>query len=165
MRGLSSGRRGVSIAAAVGVVVLLSACTTATPDQDPAPTSSTSSSGSVAATPSASATPVALDPLGSARDNLDYFESVMKPFFDANPNAKGKAIINHLATAGFSKDRMEVTPDKTAVGLDADNIEFSVKINKTCLVGQTGIVKFQAFAAPLLASNTCLIGKTRAIDW
>ncbi len=89
----------------------------------------------------------------------------MSSYFTKNPSAKGKAIIDHLASLGFAKDHMEVTPDKTAVGLDADNIEFSVKINKTCLVGQTGIVHFHAFAAPLLASNTCLIGKTRAIDW
>jgi hypothetical protein len=85
--------------------------------------------------------------------------------FDATPAAKGKAIVNHFVAAGFTKRDMEITNDKTAVGLDADNIEFSVRINGSCIIGQSGNTSFQSFATSLLANGHCLVGKTRTINW
>ena len=61
--------------------------------------------------------------------------------------------------------REHLTPDTTAVGLEADNIQFSVRMNNTCLVGQSGNVGYHSLAAPILSTGTCLVGNTRAIDW
>jgi hypothetical protein len=60
---------------------------------------------------------------------------------------------------------MEVTPDKTSIGLAAWNIEFSVKFGTSCLLGQAGNVGFQSAVVPVLATGKCLIGQTRAITW
>jgi hypothetical protein len=67
--------------------------------------------------------------------------------------------------SGFDKSQMELTADTTAVGLEADNIQFSVKINDGCLIGQNGNVGVHTVTAPVLATGTCLVGNTRAIDW
>jgi hypothetical protein len=115
-----------------------------------------------------SATPDAipvLDPKGTALQNLAYFKAVLHPLLDKKPNASGKSIIDALAHAGFSKKQMEVTADKTSIGLDADNKSFSVRINGTCIVGQSGDTGFHSFAMALLSTGHCLVGKTRAIDW
>ena len=60
---------------------------------------------------------------------------------------------------------MEVTPDKTSIGLAAWNIDFSVKFGKTCILGQAGNVGFQSSVVPILATGKCLIGTTRPITW
>jgi hypothetical protein len=60
---------------------------------------------------------------------------------------------------------MEVTPDRTSINAQADNIQFSVRLNGTCLVGQFGGAGYASYAGPLLADGRCLIGTTRPIDW
>jgi hypothetical protein len=123
-----------------------------------------------AATAPATATPAtpdapAVDPDGTAEDNLEYFTSVVTGFLAASPDANGRDIIDHLVASGFDKAEMELTADTTAVGLEADNIQFSVRMNGTCLIGQNGNVGVHTVTAPLLATGTCLVGNTRAIDW
>lgn len=62
---------------------------------------------------------------------------------------------------------MEVTFDRTAVDLEADSIQFSVRLHGECLIGQVGPDGdgYHSIVAPLLGSGTCLIGATRQIDW
>jgi hypothetical protein len=115
--------------------------------------------------PQATVAPPTLNPHGTALQNLAYFESVLHPLLDTAPTTPGRTIIDTLVAAGFEKSSMELTPDKTSVGLQADNVEFSIRMNGTCLVGQTGNVGFHAMAAPMLATGLCLVGKTRPIDW
>jgi hypothetical protein len=126
----------------------------------------------VAAPPASSRTPIPtpipkLDLAGTAKQNLAYFNSVGHALLDNNSaaNTDGRAIVDGFVAAGFPKKDMEITPDKTSVGLVAWNIEFSVKMNGTCLIGQAGNVGFQSFVAPLVSTGTCLIGLTREIDW
>jgi hypothetical protein len=104
---------------------------------------------------------------GTAKQNLAYFRVVGHALLDNNPSANthGETIVNWFVAHGFDKTNMQVTADKTSIGLAAWNIEFSVKINGTCLIGQAGNVGFQSFAAPLLATGKCLIGTTRPITW
>ena len=104
---------------------------------------------------------------GTAKQNLAYFRLVGHALLDGNPkaNTQGKTIVNWFVAHGFQKAAMQVTPDKTSIGLDAWNIEFSVDMNKTCLIGQAGNTGFQSFAAPILATGKCLIGATRTINW
>jgi hypothetical protein len=121
-------------------------------------------------TPSGTATAAAVptyDPTGTAQDNLAYFDKVGHALLDNNPtaNAQGETIVNWFVAHGFNKSNMEVTPDKTSIGLAAWNIEFSVKFGNSCLLGQAGNVGFQSSVLPVLATGKCLIGQTRTIDW
>jgi hypothetical protein len=130
------------------------------------PATPVSSASAPQPTASSTAVPV-LDLAGTAKQNLAYFDKVGHALLDDNAaaNANGRTIVDYFVQAGFPKKDMEVTPDKTSIGLAASNIEFSVKINGSCLIGQAGNVGFNSFAAPLVSTGTCLIGQTRKIDW
>jgi hypothetical protein len=119
-------------------------------------------------TSSASAIPV-YNPAGTASDNLAYFNSVGNELFTSTQasaaSSQGETIVNWFVSHGFNKKNMEVTPDKTSIGLAAWNIDFSVRFGKTCILGQAGNVGFQSATVPVLATGKCLIGATRTIDW
>jgi hypothetical protein len=105
------------------------------------------------------------DPKGNANDNLAYFEKIGGEKIGSHPNITGKTIVDDLVAAGFDKAEMEITPDKTSIGLKAWNIEFSIRMKGTCLIGQAGNVGFNATVQPLLSTGKCLIGSTRKINW
>jgi hypothetical protein len=168
--GLST-RQGAAIGLAAAICVVLSIAGCTSPDAKPPPTKSAASTAHSASstptpTPSATALPQ-FYPNAGARKNLPYFNLVGHRLLDNNAaaNSNGRTIVDYFVAAGFPKDKMEVTPDKTSIGLSAWNIEFSVNMNGTCLIGQAGNVGFQSFATSLLATRTCLIGTTRPIDW
>ena len=146
----------------LAVILALAGCSVASPKSSPAP----ATSGVPGAVPTSTSTPVpAYDPTGNASANLAYFVAIGHAKFSDHPDITGRTIVDDLVAAGFDKKAMEITPDKTSIGLQAWNIEFSVKLNGTCLIGQAGNVSFHAFATTVLASGHCLIGKTRKIDW
>ncbi len=158
---MTTRMRGVvSLAVAGAVILVLVGCAKATATHPvtaaPVPTAVTT------ATP----TPVpTLDPQGTAQQNLAYFDRVGHALLDTDSRADGVQIVDWFVAHGFQKTAMEITPDKTAIGLNAWNIEFSVRINGACLIGQSGNVGFQSTVAPLLATGRCLIGQTRVINW
>jgi len=159
------GRTAIVVALTCASGLLLAGCVAA-PAPAPGPTTSVAASGSP--TPAPTTTPVGapvLQPDADAAANLPYFNVIGRAKFAKHPNITGRTIIDDLVAAGFVKKDMEITPDKTSIGLQAWNIEFSVKMKGTCLIGQAGNVSFHSFAAPLLASGKCLIGQTRKIDW
>lgn len=126
----------------------------------------------VAPTPTgtASETPApapTLLPAGTAADNLPFFDAVIAATILAEPDPAGRSYIDALAGAGFDKAQMEVTADTTTEGKPADSIQFSVRFNGECLVGQNGPSSggYHSLVAPELASGTCLVGATRQIDW
>ncbi len=146
---------------AAALVGLLAGCASTSPTvPTPGPTRS------AAPSPTSSAIPT-YDAKGTAEQNLGYFDTVGKALFASNPAAQtqGEVIVNWFVDHGFDKSAMEVTPDKTSIGLAAWNIEFSVKMKNSCLIGQAGNVGFQSYAGPVLATGKCLIGQTRTIDW
>jgi hypothetical protein len=132
------------------------------PPQEPEPTG-------VVPLPSSSATapagPAELVQFGTATDNLPYFDEVNKASIAAKGTANGRVMIDGLERAGFDKATMQVTPDKTAIGLDADSIQFSVVWAGECLVGQVDGSKYYSVVLPVLGDGSCLVGKTRTIDW
>jgi hypothetical protein len=156
---VSASRSAISIALGAVLVAALAGCVQNTPAVvTPVPT------------PSGTSTAVAIptyDPTGTASDNLAYFDLLGHQLLDNNPtaNAQGETIVNWFVAHGFNKKNMEVTPDKTSIGLAAWNIDFSVRFGKTCLLGQAGNVGFQSAVVPILATGKCLIGQTRVIDW
>jgi hypothetical protein len=145
---------------AVLVVVLAGCVQKPTPIVTRTPVPTPSGSAGAAAIPT-------YNPTGTAQDNLEYFDKVGHALLDNNPtaNAQGETIVNWFVAHGFNKSNMEVTPDKTSIGLAAWNIEFSVKFGNSCLLGQAGNVGFQSSVLPVLATGKCLIGQTRTIDW
>jgi hypothetical protein len=163
MTGTWSRRTRLLVGTALASALLLAGCSTGQPVAEPSAPASTPTDAA-SATPETPA-PLALDAAGTAEDNIAYFTSVVTGFLGGSPDANGRDIIDHLVASGFDKAEMELTADTTAVGLEADNIQFSVRMNGTCLIGQNGNVGVHTITAPLLATGTCLVGNTRAIDW
>jgi hypothetical protein len=150
-----------AIPLATVVIIALAGCVQA-PTPVPTPAATHSSPSEVVAPPS-------YHPNGTAADNLTYFNKVGADLFKSTQasaaSTQGQLIVNWFVAHGFNKANMEVTPDKTAIGLAAWNIDFSVKFGKTCILGQAGNVGFQSSVVPILATGKCLIGQTRTIDW
>ena len=146
---------------AVLVVFALAACTTG-PQSEPTARPTTTSTASAEPTP---APDPELVPAGDATANLAYFDFVNRELIATTTTPNGQQIVENLVAAGFAKTDMEITPD-TTVGKEAvGSIQFSVRINGSCLVGQTGEAGYNAIAAPLLGTGKCLVGATRAIDF
>ena len=141
----------------VALALTLAGCAAETPTVPmPLPTSSPSASASAPAEPDTSAT-------GQKAMFDETNNATIAAAGGANPG--GRAFVDALVAAGFDKAAMQLTPDKTAINLDADNIQFSVLIGEDCLVGQYGNVGYQSTVLPVLATGKCLVGTTRAIDW
>jgi hypothetical protein len=156
-------RRAVALPVVVVVIAALAGCVQGTGSVvTPLPTPSPGGSSTAAAVPT-------YNPGGTASDNLAYFNKVGDELFTSSEataaSTQGELIVNWFVAHGFNKKNMEVTPDKTSIGLAAWNIDFSVRFGKTCILGQAGNVGFQSSVLPVLATGKCLIGLTRTIDW
>ncbi|GHF17406.1 DUF6993 domain-containing protein [Pseudolysinimonas yzui] len=152
----SSLLRAGAVAALAVLTLTLAGCVE-TPTPTPTPTST---SGETAA-------PVdpEIDLEGSADDNRAYFDQVNADLIAAGGALDGRAFIDNLVAAGYPKADMEVTPDRTAINGAADNIQFSIRLNGTCLIGQYGNIGYASTTADLLSTGRCLVGTTRPIDW
>lgn len=146
-------------ALAAGLALLLAGCVDA---PAPDPTSTATTDPTAAPTPSV---PPTYDPEGSAADNQAYFDFVIAQLLEANTAPQGRDLIDALVNGGFDKAAMEVTPDQTSVRLDADSIQFSVRMGDDCLVGDWGQGSFSSAVLPVLPTGLCLVGTTRPIDW
>ncbi len=120
-------------------------------------------------TPTAEETAPPADPEidleGSAADNHAFFDHVNTELIAAAGALDGRAFIDNLVAVGYPKSDLEVTPDNTAINLAADNIQFAVRLNGTCLIGQYGNIGYASTTAGLLGTGRCLVGATRPIDW
>ncbi len=164
-----SARRPRYTLAVVGAVLLvgvsLTACTGAPAEP---PTSGTAPASSSAPEPSATPVPdPVLLPDGTASENLVYFNFLAAAVTKVNPSADGRAYIDALVAGGFDRAAMEVSFDRTQADLAADSIQFSVRFNGECLIGQIGPASdgFHSVVAPILSTGLCLVGSTRQIDW
>ncbi len=154
-------------AAAAAVAAAVSGCSAA-PPTDPSPGRSATPEAFSEGPPPPSATPApapTLDPSGTAQENREYFDWVNERLADDSGPPDGRAVIDSLSAAGFDRQAMEVTPDLTAVGLDADNVQFSVRIGDECLLGQFGNTGYVSHITEVLSTGRCLVGRTRPIDW
>jgi hypothetical protein len=157
-------QRTVRVVAATALALTALALAACTSPPTAAPTPSVSSSATSTSAPTSEADPV-LDSEGDAAANLGYFDLVNRALLATVPTPNGQQLVENLVAAGFAKADMEVTPDLTVGGEVAEAIQFSVRINESCLIGQTGTVGYNALAEPLLGTGKCLIGKTRTIDF
>jgi hypothetical protein len=115
-------------------------------------------------TPTPTPKPVYL-PDGTAEQNKAFFDSVNSALIASNGSVDGQTIINTLVAAGFDKAAMQLTPDKTSIGVAADSVLFSVRLGDSCLIGQRGPAGYTSSIGPALAGGACLVGKTRPINW
>lgn len=161
------GPRMADLALVVAAACVLTACTAA------APTAPTDRVQTGAATPTATSTaapppstPVLL-PDASAAENLAFFSSIVDRVWATEDRAAGRAYIDALVEGGFDKAAMEVTHDTSTVGNPAESIQFAVRWQDECLVGQVGPATGDPYTVvvPVLAEGTCLVGDTRPIDW
>jgi hypothetical protein len=155
-------RTPVAALSAVAMVALAAALVGCTPSAPVVvhPTASEKPSPSATPTP----TPVYL-PDGTAEQNKAYFDSVNSALIASNGSVDGETIVNTLVAAGFDKAAMQLTPDKTSIGATADSVLFSVHIGDSCLLGQRGAAGYSSSIGPALTDGSCLVGKTRAINW
>ena len=146
------------------IVAVTTGCAPTAPNTSATPSASPTAS---AASPTPSPTGLALVPDGDASDNLPLFTEVMDAVWDTDDRVKGRAYVDALVEAGFDKGDMEVTRDKTSVGLPSDSIQFSVRWDDECIVGQVGpsTKRPTAVVLPTLPTGACLVGETRPIDW
>jgi hypothetical protein len=92
---------------------------------------------------------------------------VVSQVWEGPDRASGRAYVDALAAAGFDKAAMQVTQDETTLGDPAESLQFSVRWGESCLVGQVGPATGDPVTVvlPAVGRGTCLIGKTRPIDW
>lgn len=152
---MPSGLARAGVVAAVLLALTLTGCVDA---PVPTPTPTTSASATPAPDPE-------IDLEGSAKDNHAFFDLVNTELIAAGGALDGRAFIDNLVAAGYPKADMEVTPDSTAINLAADNIQFSIRLNGTCLIGQYGNIGYASTTADILSTGRCLVGQTRPIDW
>ena len=115
------------------------------------------------ASPSASPSAPAPDSAEGLLATFDSVNTVTISAADGHPG--GRDFVDGLVAAGFDRAAMQLTPDKTAIGLDADSVQFSVQIDDECLIGQFGSTGYHSVILPTIDALGCLIGKTRPIDW
>lgn len=164
MRNARTGRRAPRVALLLVAVLALSGCTAA---PDP-PTVQVPSGGASTALPapvpapsvSGSASPAEV---AAARAR---FDATNRRTVDGAAVPDGRAFVDALVAAGFLKSDMQVTADRTTIGLAVPSVQFSVLWRGTCLIGQAGPRSggYRSItAAPV--DGRCLIGRTRTIDW
>ena len=149
--------RGGLVALLATLAVTLTACV-----EEPTPTPNPTTTSS--AEPTAPPEPE-IDLEGTADDNLEFFDATNAALIAAGGALDGRAFIDNLVAVGYPKIEMEVTSDRTAINGAADNIQFSIRLNGTCLIGQYGNIGYASTTTPLLETGKCLVGATRPIDW
>ncbi|MFT4156547.1 MAG: hypothetical protein QM630_01245 [Microbacterium sp.] len=160
-RPVSYASRTLAAGAAAALTLALSAC-------GPTPTPTAAPTSDASASPSPTSEGPVFVPDGTAEDNLALFTAVTAQVWATDQRGSGRAYIDALIAAGFERETMQVTQDKSTVGNPAESLQFSVRWgDDECLIGQVGPSTGQPVTAvmPQLANGRCLIGETRAINW
>jgi hypothetical protein len=148
-------KQRVSTLAAIGVVLAcVAGCAPEEPEvagPAPAPTITSAPSNTAPAPPSFVSD-------GDAEQNLAVFEWAGQNAVDAASPSTGDQLVSSLVDAGFAIAVLEVTPDKTAAGFDADSIFVAARFGAECLVGQARNSLFTAIVTPALSNQNCLVG-------
>jgi hypothetical protein len=147
----------------VAVTAALVACTPAR--ESPTVDTSSGPTATTGARPAPTSTGRTASP-DAVRRELARFDAVNRRTLERRASAGGRAFIDGLVAAGFVKADMEVTEDRTTIGLPVPSVQFSVLWRGVCLIGQHGPRSggyHGVTGEPI--DGRCLIGKTRAIDW
>lgn len=165
----SARRASALIAAAAAIATLVVGCTPS-PGPSGAPESPPSSaapapSGSTPAEPAPTEEPaLTFEPAAEAEANLPVVETALAPLVSAGGIPAGRSVVDALTGAGIPLSALQVTPDRTAIGLPVDALLFSVRSGDSCVLGQFDGDGFTTTTAPALASGACLVGATASLD-
>ena len=103
---------------------------------------------------------------GDAQDNKVIFDQILSGVATIDQQHPGRAMVDALVSAGFRKNSIQVTEDLTKTKIPADSVIVSVRINRSCLIGQrTKAGEYFSSIEGALKTGGCLIGTTRIIDW
>lgn len=110
--------------------------------------------------PTASTAPMVPTPEPSGADDLARFDGVNRGVIAADESPGGFAFVDALAEAGFDRASIEVTADTTTLGERADSIQFAVRVDDRCLIGQYGEGSdgYRSMEAGVLGTGGCLVG-------
>ncbi|MDO8338960.1 MAG: hypothetical protein Q7T15_12005 [Microcella sp.] len=162
----STRRASALIVAAAAIAALVAGCTPS-PGPSGAPPSSAAPgpSASTPAEPAPTQEPApTFDPAAAAETNLPVVESALSPLVSAGGIPAGRSVVDALTGAGIPLSELQVTPDRTAIGLPVDALLFSVRSGDSCVLGQFDGDGFTTTTAPALASGACLVGATASLD-
>lgn len=144
-----SARHKVHRATSVAIValttgLLLSACTQPTPSStsDPVP----------AASELASKSP---GPVGTMVTKVN---KALTSLAAKSPKPSQDQIRSTLQGLGVAATDVEVSISKTPTGLDVDAIQGSVKVEKSCVIGQIREGKVSITLQPVLSTGKCFVG-------
>lgn len=134
--------RGGAVAVACGVLLLTGCAAPAAQPSTPAPIDSA---------PASSA---------PADAGLDRFRAVARSVVERHTEPGGMDFVRALEADGWRRAQLQVTADRTSVGLDVPAVQFSALEDGSCLIGQYGDAGLRVQrAAPV--DGACLIGDTR----
>lgn len=154
-------KRHVGIVALAAVVATLTSCL-AIPDEPEVPAEPTA-----VLSPDDGETVEAIPefvPDGSAQDNLPYIDWVLTKAGAGSGLLGSLDAVAALEEAGFTRENMEVTSDRTKLELAAESTTIVVIIDGECAMGQWSNSWYSSSVEPLLASGTCLLGDTLSLD-
>lgn len=97
---------------------------------------------------------------GTAAENQPYFDKVNLAFFAASGTGSSLTIVDNLVAAGFRKQDLEVTADRTSIDLVVDSTIVSVRLKGECLIGDFQASGYKSIVTPMLGTGGCLIGTT-----
>ncbi|MFN3708117.1 DUF6993 domain-containing protein [Microcella sp.] len=165
-RAPSPSTRGAAVALMI-VPLLLAGCTPVT-DTDPPGTGLPAPTATV--NPTAPGTvPDEPDPEfvdgGDASDNAPFAQFVVEQLAESHGERPASAqVADVLVANGFDRALLEVTPDRTPLGLPTDVISFAVRFADECIIGEVRGVEVTTAVAPVLATGRCLVGSDASID-
>ena len=157
-----AGRAALAAVAGAALVAGLAGCTAAQ-DSPTVGSAQPVASGSVAAPRPTSSGPPAVG--AEAEQELARFDRVNRATMRRDRAPGGRAFIDALVAAGFEKADMQVTRDRTTIGLAVPSVQFSVLLRGACLIGQHGAASGYRGIVAAPVDGRCLIGSTRPIDW
>ncbi len=101
---------------------------------------------------------------GSAEDNLPYIDYVLTRAGAGTGLFGSLDAVAVLERAGFDREYIEVTSDRTALELAAESVTIAVIIDGECALGQWSSEWYSSAVTPLLGAGTCLLGDTLSLD-
>ncbi|MGY6496930.1 MAG: DUF6993 domain-containing protein [Microcella sp.] len=166
---ISAPRTAIARACVLAIAALvLAGCTPSSPADPPstsAPLPPAAQPGDVTNEPSDPAEPAPefVDG-GSADDNAPFARFAVQQRVDALSDRPTSAQVSEaLIDAGFARDALEVTADRTPLGLPTDVISFAVRVDDACIVGELRGSAVTTTVAPVLGTGRCLIGADASI--
>lgn len=115
------------------------------------------------AAPRAQASAVAAAPTATRGDAaLSRFAEVATAVARKQDPPGGMDFIRALEAAGWDRSVLQVTADRTSVGLRVPAVQFAAEDGGSCLIGQYGDAGLQVLRADPV-DGACLIGETRPL--